>query len=309
MTRAWSDWIGVDAIMTDEREWIISRPVESACRIPPSTGPRTLSMRWSKLDLSSKRVQITASAVIVFFFLMPLLLGIYFIYINPPRGIVELNAGEDTFVSSSYEQEYSNEHFLRVSNYSQGSEVISEVGFFEFFYVPPPGGGDLVDALFSFHCSFVSIGEIGLHIIDSGVLWDPFETDLYNLTYSSIPPYEPVPFTTLTVNSNGTYSVRIFGPGGLTQETRYGIVGFAITAKQDTRIVIDSFEGAVENRPKLTMFVRAGLIVQNPFVYYLHPLFTIPVLAGIVLILIVIRRSTMQSRQQESIEPKKENGL
>ncbi|MGY5881292.1 MAG: hypothetical protein RTV31_13650 [Candidatus Thorarchaeota archaeon] len=37
--------------MTDEREWIKSRPVESACRIPPSTGTRTFSMRWSKRDL------------------------------------------------------------------------------------------------------------------------------------------------------------------------------------------------------------------------------------------------------------------
>lgn len=295
--------------MTDDREWIKMSSVESACRIPPSIGPRTLAMRWSKLDLSSKRVQITAGAVIVFLFLTPLLLGIYFIYINPPRGTVELDSGEDTFVSSSYEQEYSNEHFLRVSNYSQGSEEISEVGFFEFFYVPPPGGGGLVDVLFSFHCGVVSMGEIGLHIIDADDFWDPFATDFDNLTYSSMPPYEPVPFTTLPVNSNGSYSVRIFGPGGLAQEFLYGIVGFAITAKQDTRIVLDSFDGPVENRPKLTMFVRSGLIVQNPFVYYLHPLFIMPVLTGIVLMLTVIRRSTRQSRQQDSIEPENTKAL
>jgi hypothetical protein len=126
--------------------------------------------------------------VIVFLFLTPLLLGIYFIYINPPRGTVELDSGEDTFVSSSYEQEYSSEHFLRISNYSQGSEEISEVGFFEFFYIPPPGGGGLVDVLFSFHCGVVSMGEIGLHIIDADDFWDPFATDFDNLTYSSMPP-------------------------------------------------------------------------------------------------------------------------
>jgi hypothetical protein len=57
------------------------------------------------------------------------------------------------------------------------------------------------------------------------------------------------------------------------------------------------------------MFVRAGLIVQNPFVYYLHPLFIMPVLAGIVLILIVIRRSTRQSRQEDSIEPENTKAL
>ena len=153
----------------------------------------------------------------------------------------------------------------------------------------------MVDALFSFHCSVVSTGEIGLHIIDSDGLWDPFETDLDNLTYSSMPLYEPLPFTTLSVNSNGSYSVHIFGPGGLVQESFIGIIGFAITAKQDTRIVLYSFDGPVENRPKLTMIARAGLVVQNPFVYYLHPLFIMPALAGIVLMLIVFRRSKRAS--------------
>jgi len=282
-------------LMTGER--IKSRPVESACRIPPSIESRTLSIRWSKLGLNSKRVQVTASAVIVLLFLTPLLLGIYFIYVNSPRGTLELDSGEDTFVSSSYDQEHSHEQFLKISNYSQDHEDLSEVGFFKFVYVPPPGGGSLVDALFSFHCSVVSTGEVGLHIIDSDGLWDPFETDLDNLTYSSMPLYEPLPFTTLAVNSNGSYSVNIFGPGGLVQESLNGIsiIGFAITAKQDTRIELYSFDGPVENRPKLTMIVRAGLVVQNPFVYYLRPLFIMPVLAGIVLMLIVFRRSKRAS--------------
>ena len=69
--------------MTDEREWIKMSSVESACRIPPSIGPRTLTMRWSKLDL--KRIPL--GPVLVFLgvfgggFLWLVLIGLRFDYL------------------------------------------------------------------------------------------------------------------------------------------------------------------------------------------------------------------------------------
>jgi hypothetical protein len=269
--------------MTDKREGTKSTSVENACQIPPLVEPRTTSMRWLKLDLSSRYTQVTAIAVILLLFLTPLLVGLYVIYVSPPRGIVEINSGEDTFVSSNNEQQHSQDQILRVSNYSQDSESISDVSFLKFIYVPPPGGGGLVDARFSFHCSVVSAGEIELHMVNATGLWSPFETDLDNLTYSSMPPYESVPFATLLVSSNGSKSIRIFRQGGLEHEPLNGIVGLAITSRQGTQILIDSFEGAIENRPKLTIIVRAGLIVENPFAYYLNPILILPVVAGIIL--------------------------
>lgn len=251
-------------------------------------------MRWSRLDLDSKRGKITASAVIVLLLIMPALVGTYFIYVNPPRGIVEIDSGKDTYVSSSDTQEHAHEQTLRISNYSQDSDEYFEIGFFKFLYLPPPGGGGLVDALFSFHCGVVSGGEVELHIIDAEEQWDWFEADLINLTFSNMPSYEPVPFTTLAVNSNGSYLVPVFCPGGLTMEPSNGIIGFAVTAKQDTQIVIYSFEGEVENQPKLTMYITPGLMVRNPFVYYLHPFFVLPAVGGVALLLILFRRSKIQ---------------
>lgn len=244
-------------------------------------------MRWSRLDLDSKRGKIIASVVIVLLLIMPALVGTYFIYVNPPRGIVEIDSGEDT-------QEHAHEQTLRISNYSQDSDERFEIGFFKFLYMPPPGGGGLVDALFSFHCGVVSGDEVELHIIDTEALWDWFEVDPINLTFSSMPSYDPVPFTTLAINLNGSYLVPVFCPGGLTMEPSNGIIGFAVTAKQDTRIVIYSFEGQVENQPKLTMYVTLGLMVRNPFVYYLHPFFVIPAVGGVALLLILFRRSRVQ---------------
>ena len=274
--------------MTDKRELTKSKSVENACQIPPLVESRSQSMRWLKLDLGSKYTQATAIAVILLLFLTPLLVGLYVIYVNPPRGIVEINSGEDTFVSSNSEQQHSQEQIIRVSNYSQDDESISDVIFLKFIYVPPPGGGGLVDARFIFHCSVVSAGEIELHMVNTSGLWSPFEIDLDNLTYSSMPPYESVPFATLLVSSNGSQSIRIFRQGGLEHEPMNGIVGLAITARQGTQILIDSFEGAAENRPKLTIAVTEGLLVRNPFLYYLNPFLIIPVVAGIILTLIVI---------------------
>ena len=274
--------------MTDKRDGTKSTSVENACQIPPLVESRSQSMRWLKLDLGSKYTQATAIAVILLLFLTPLLVGLYVIYVNPPRGIVEINSGEDTFVSSNSEQQHSQEQIIRVSNYSQDDESISDVIFLKFIYVPPPGGGGLVDARFIFHCSVVSAGEIELHMVNTSGLWSPFEIDLDNLTYSSMPPYESVPFATLLVSSNGSQSIRIFRQGGLEHEPMNGIVGLAITARQGTQILIDSFEGAAENRPKLTIAVTEGLLVRNPFLYYLNPFLIIPVVAGIILTLIVI---------------------
>jgi hypothetical protein len=274
--------------MTDKREGTKSTSVETACQIPPLVESRSQSMRWLKLDLGSKYTQATAIAVILLLFLTPLLVGLYVIYVNPPRGIVEINSGEDTFVSSNSEQQHSQEQIIRVSNYSQDDESISDVIFLKFIYVPPPGGGGLVDARFIFHCSVVSAGEIELHMVNTSGLWSPFEIDLDNLTYSSMPPYESVPFATLLVSSNGSKSIRIFRQGGLEHEPLNGIVGLAITSRQGTQILIDSFEGAAENRPKLTIAVTEGLLLRNPFLYYLNPFLIIPVVAGIILTLIVI---------------------
>ena len=254
--------------MTEKKEWNKSTSVENACQIPPSVESKSPSMRWLKLDLSSKHTQATAIVVIVLLLLAPLLFEFYIIFVNPPRAIIEINHGEDTFVSSNNQQEHSHDELLRASNYSQDSENIFEVCFLKFVYVPPPGGGGLVDARFSFHCSVVSAGEIDLHLVDSSGLWSPSKTDLDNLTYSNMPSYVPIPFASLLVNSNGSQSIRIFREGGIEHEPLSGIVGLAITAQQDTQILIDSFEGATENRPKLTMILRGGLLVLNPFLFY-----------------------------------------
>jgi hypothetical protein len=274
--------------MTDKRERSKPASVESACQIPPSVVSKSPSMQWLKPDWSSKQTQVTAFLVVVILLLTPLLLGFYFTYVYRPTGIVEIDSGEDTFVSSNNSQDHSQYQLLRVSNYSEDSESIFEVGFFKFVYVPPPAGGRLVDAHFIFHCSVVSSGQIELHIVDSNGLWSTHETDLDNLTYSTMPPYESVPFAALVVNSNGTYSIRIFRQGGIEQGDFIGIVGLAITAQQGTQILIDSFEGAVEDRPKLTMTSTVGILVRNPFLYYLNPFLIIPVAAGIILTLIVI---------------------
>jgi hypothetical protein len=269
-----------------------SRFIERACQIPPPIESRTHSIRWLRLDLSSKRVQVVACTMIVLLFLTPLLLGFYVIHVNPPRGAAVLDSGEDTFVSTISGQDHSHEQFLRISNYSSDGENISETSFIAFYYTPPPSGGSLVDAIFKFHCGVVSAGEIDLHLIDSNSLSGSFETSLDNLTYSSMPSYEPVPFTALAINSNGSYSVRIFGSGGVTQEI--GIIGLAITAQQNTQIAIDSFDGPAENRPSLTMYVTLGLMVQDPLVYYLIPVDLVPVVVGVVLLLIMFRKLIMQ---------------
>ncbi len=266
-----------------------SGPELTACRNPPST---ITGVQIAKgLDFSSRRIQVTSIAVIILLVLTPLFVGIYFIYLNPPRALVEINPGEDTFVSTIESEEHSHESFVRVSNYTLADEEIVEIGLYKFFYFPPPGGGGLTDAIFSFHCDVVTPGEIELHIMTSEGLWSLFETDLTNLTYSSIPLHQSIPVTRVNVDSNRTYSVSIFGSEGLEHEPSMGIIGIYVAAMHDTRIILDSFEALEEShRPKLMMYMGIGILVQNPFVYYLQPVFLIPVLASLVIALYLIRQ-------------------
>ncbi|MGY5876917.1 MAG: hypothetical protein RTU30_14300 [Candidatus Thorarchaeota archaeon] len=261
-----------------------SGPEMTACRNPPSIITGALTVRG--LDFNSKRIQITSFTLIILLILTPLFVGVYFIYLNPPRGLVEIESGEDTFVSTNDLEEHSQKSFIRVSNYTQVDDEIAEIGLLKFFYLPPPGGGGLTDTILSFHCGVITPGEIEFHIVSSDGIWNLFETDLTNLTYSSIPTYQSTPATTLNVDSNRTYSVSIFGSEGLEQEPVLGIIGIVVTAKLDTHIVLDSFEGLDESdRPKLTMVIGIGILVQNPFFYYLHPLYALPVLAAILILL------------------------
>ncbi|MGY5852601.1 MAG: hypothetical protein RTU92_03455 [Candidatus Thorarchaeota archaeon] len=261
-----------------------SGPEMTACRNPPSiiAGPHIVR----GLKFNSKRIQITSITLIILLILTPLFVGAYFIYLNPPRGLVEIYSGEDTFVSTSDLEEHSQKPFIRVSNYTHADDEIVEIGLYKFIYIPPPGGGRLLEATLSFHCDVITPGEIEFHIVDSDGTWNLSETDLTNLTYSSIPPYLSIPVASLTVNSNRTYSVSIFDPERLELAPLPGIIGIAVTAKHDTRIVMDSFEGLEEShRPNLTMVMGIGILIMNPFVYYLNPFYALPMLAGILIVL------------------------
>ena len=194
-----------------------------------------ISWNWN-----SKAIQRVTLLVIVLLLFAPLFFGLYILYVNPPLASVEYG-GEDTFVSSLDSSGHSTDPIIRISNYTDSGPETVEIGFFEFDYIPLPGGGSVIDVYFSFSCNeALSSGLVLFHTIENESLWSPFVTDLENLTYASMPSYHSTPFTTVDVTANGTYTVKLSSPGGPAENHLSAVVVVVITAEQGVRLLIDS---------------------------------------------------------------------
>ncbi len=235
-------------------------------------------------DWDSKAIQRVTLLAIVLLLFAPLFFGLYIIYVNPPLASVEYG-GEDTFVSSLDPSGHSTDPIIRISNYTDNGNEAVEIGFFEFDYIPPPGGGSVVDVYFSFSCDEVLAGGLVLfHTIENESLWSPFVTDLENLTYASMPSYHSTPFTTTDVAANGTYTVKLSSLDGPAENHLSAVVVVVITAEQGVRLLLDSLESSVVSRvPRMVVYQTIGIMVRNPLVYYLHPLSLVPILAAAIL--------------------------
>ncbi len=238
----------------------------------------------SKINWESKRTHVTIMLVVVFLLLTPLLFGYYIIYVNPPLASGEYG-GEDTFVSSVNPRTHSIELFIRISNYTEGGNETIEIGLFEFDYKPWPGGGALIEVIFSFTCNeVISGGPIRFHAIDTEGVWNYSVTDFDDLTYANMPPYHTAPFTTLDISTTGNYVISILVPDGPFETLYAGTLGIAITAEHGTQIVLDSFEASTESdRPSMIVHQTVGIMVMNPWFYYLTPLSIVTVLTATIL--------------------------
>lgn len=238
----------------------------------------------SKINWESKGVRITMVLVVMFLFLTPLLYGYYIIYVNPPLANGEYG-GEDTFVSSIDSGAHSAESHIRISNYTEGGNETIEIGLFEFDYTPWPGGGSLVEVEFDFTCNeVISGGSIQFHSIDVEGVWSYSVSDFDNLTYVNMPSYHSTPFTSVEITTNGTYVISLLVLGGPFETLYARVLGIAITAEQGTQIVLDSFEvPAVSDRPRMIVYMTIGIMVMNPWIYYLTPLSIVMVFTAIVL--------------------------
>lgn len=234
-------------------------------------------------DWDSKAIQIVTLLVIVLLLYTPLFYGLYVIYVNPPLASGEYG-GEDTFVSSLDPSGHSSDPIIRISNYTDDGHETVEIGLLRFDYGPWPGGGSIIDVYFSFSCGEVFSGGLVLfHTIETEGLMSPFVI-LANLTYASMPSYHSTPFTTTDVAANGTYTVKLSSPGGPAENHLSAVVVVVITAEQGVRLLLDSFESSVESRrPRMIVYQTIGIMIRNPLVYYLHPLFLVPVLAAAIL--------------------------
>lgn len=229
-------------------------------------------------------------AIGVIFFLLPAIwFGVIYALFppTPPMGRANVEMSEDSFFSNTDDVDHSAESIIRVGNFSTSGNETIEIAFFEFELNPPPAGSYLADLIFEFDCAEVLMqGTLRFHKCESARL-EP------NMTFDNSPEYDPVPFTSITVTQNGTYTVSLHEDGGYTDYAGYPCL-FAIVSDRDTQVIIHSTESEAEFQPKMTLFSPLGLWVnpaENPQLWYAHPIAWASVIAAIILLSIVCVKS------------------
>ncbi|MHA1905480.1 MAG: hypothetical protein ACXADL_17255, partial [Candidatus Thorarchaeota archaeon] len=127
---------------------------------------------------------------------------------TPPMGSADVAILEDTFVTTLDTLDHSGDSIISVSNLSNGENDILEIAYLSFELYPPPAGSYLANLTLDLHIAeVVSEGNISLHKILQGTL----ET---NITYENRPLYDPVPFTSVAITQNGSYTIILYTEGG-----------------------------------------------------------------------------------------------
>ncbi|MFW9887759.1 MAG: hypothetical protein ACFFER_06230 [Candidatus Thorarchaeota archaeon] len=179
---------------------------------------------------------------------------------TPPMSRANVEISGDSFFSTADDVDHSTETIIRISNFTVGGNETIEIAFFEFELIPPPAGSYLADLVFEFDCTEVLMdGTLKFHKCESARLES-------NMTFDTSPEYDPVPFTSITITQNGTYTVSLHEEGGYTDWAGYPGL-FAIVADGNTQITIHSIEAELEFQPKMTLFSPVGIWVnpaENP---------------------------------------------
>ena len=202
------------------------------------------------------------------------------------RADVEISA--DTFVSTTDDINHLSDAIIRVSNVSDGENETIEVAFIEFELTIPPAGSYLADLVFEFDCAEVLMeGTLRFHKCDSIRLES-------NLTFGSMPAFDSLSFTNVTVTQNGTYTVSLHEEGGYTDWAGYPGL-FAIVADRGTQIIIHSSDAELRFQPQMELFSPFGLWInpaEHPQLCYTYPLAWGLVLSAIGLLSIMCIKSS-----------------
>jgi hypothetical protein len=235
------------------------------------------------IDWRSWRVRSGIVAIgVILLFLPAIWFGVIYALFppTPPMGRANVEISEDTFFSTTDDVDHSTELIVRFSNFSASGNETIEIAFFEFELYPPPAGSYLADLVFEFDCAEVLMqGTLRFHKCESGRLES-------NMTFDTSPEYDPIPFTSITITQNGTYSVSLHEEGGYTDYASYPGL-FAIVSDRDTQVIIHSTESEAEFQPKMTLFSPLGLWInpaENPQLWYAHPIAWTSVIAAITLL-------------------------
>jgi hypothetical protein len=187
---------------------------------------------------------------------------------------------EDTFVTTLDNLDHSSESIISVSNLSNDGNDILKIAYLSFELTIPPAGSYLANLTLDLHIAeVVSVGNISLHKI----LQESLGT---NITYENRPPYDPVPFNTIAITQNGSYTIQLYTEGGYLEwlDTRPEIL-LAITVERGTEINIHSSEADPALSPLITLYTPFGLWInpaEHPELWYILPFGMIPVIAAFV---------------------------
>ncbi len=244
-----------------------------------------------KIDWSSWRTRSGIVAFAVILLLFPALwFGVIYALFPPapPMGQANVEISADSFFSTADDANHSTEPINRVSNFSASGNETIEIAFFEFELYPPPAGSYLADLVFDFDCAEVLMeGILRFHKCESVRLES-------NMTFDTAPEYDPLPFTSITITQNGTYTVSLHEEGGYTDwPVQLGL--FAIVADIDTQVIIHSSEAEPRFQPQMTLFSPVGIWInpaEHPQLWYLHPLAWVSVIAAIMLLSIGSAKSS-----------------
>ncbi|MHA2207491.1 MAG: hypothetical protein ACXABC_16680, partial [Candidatus Thorarchaeota archaeon] len=201
-----------------------------------------MHLNWNSLKLRGGLLVIA-----VLLFLSPVIgSSIYYSLFppTPPMGSADVEVLEDTFVTTLDTLDHSGESIISVSNLSNGENDILEIAYLSFELHPPPAGSYLANLTLDLHIAeVVSEGNISLHKILQGIL----ET---NITYENRPLYDPVPFTSVAITQNGSYTIILYTEGGYLEwlDARPEIL-LAVTAEHGTEVNIHSSEADTTRKP------------------------------------------------------------